>query len=130
MTCTKAYEELSSQLIVSDLGLEEAVECFAYGSFDDFPHPNTKELKLFDGAMQHLQKYAEMVREGSGDMNAKRRKRAAAAGHLESALNALGHLSVKGREKMSKLQVFLIQYITERISALARSLESGGSDEL
>ena len=63
-------------------------------------------------------------------MNAKRRKRAAAAGHLESALNALGHLSIKGREKMSKLQQFLIQYITERISALARSLESGGSDEL
>ena len=68
MTCTKAYDELSSQLIGSDLGLEEAVECFAYGSFDDFPQPNTKELKLFDGAMQHLQKYAEMVRERAREM--------------------------------------------------------------
>ena len=60
---------------------------------------------LTDSLAQHLQKYAEIAREGSGDV-----KRA--AGHLESALGALGELSIKGRDKMSKLQQTVCRHLT------------------
>lgn len=128
MTCRKAYDALSEQLLESDLGMEEAVECFAYASIDDFPQPNTKEFKLFDRAMQHLQQYAEMVREDTGDMSKHIHKKA--AGHLASAISSLGDLSSsKNADQMSLLQQFLVRYLIERISNLAKIFDAG-SDEL
>ncbi|KAL7552640.1 hypothetical protein ACHAWF_015868 [Thalassiosira exigua] len=128
ITCKKAYEELSRELLEHfDMGLEEAVECFTYADFEDFPRPDTKEFKAFDGAMRHLQKYAEMAREKSGE--ATKGARAKAAGHLSAATEALMNFKSSSGDKMSRLQLFLVRYMLERISDLAAQVE-GGSDEL
>lgn len=133
MTCHKAYDILSDELIQhhlageSDMGLEEAVECFVYANMEDFPVPNTREFQAFDGAMDHLQKYAEIAR-GKGDIS-KKATRTKALKHLNSANESLLNFQSKYRDSMSKLQLFLVGYIVERVRALANQLESE-SDEL
>ena len=156
MTCRRAYHELSSRLIAGPggataddddgPGLEEAVECFAYADIDDFPRPGTGEFRSYRGAVRELEEYAKIAREASGREGADgggggdRKRRVANAGavrargsrHLTSAFERLIDFQSQHRGEMSKLQVFLVGYILERIQNLINRLEVEGieSDEL
>ena len=149
MTCRRAYHELSSRLILGleeatadddGLGLEEAVECFAYADIDDFPRPDTVEFRSYHGAMRELEEYAKISRGASGREDAdggggggrKRRVanasvvRARGSRHLTSAFEKLIDFQSRHRGEMSKLQVFLVRYILERIQNLINRLEVEG----
>lgn len=128
ITCQKAYDALSTMLLMNqqdnELGLEEAVECFPYADMEDFPLANTKEFQIYHGAMQHLEKYAESAQkvEDVSDMGKGECKRAAK--HLTSAIETLMNFKSSYRDDMSKLQLYLMGYIIERISILATELEN------
>jgi len=128
ITCRKAYDTLSTELIGhSDMGLEEAVECFPYASIDDFPQSNTKEFQVFHGAMSHLDKYMEIVRANRGEVIGSS-ARTRAVKHLAAAMETLMIFQRSNRENMSKLQLFLVGYILERITNLAIELERGSGE--
>ena len=100
---------------------------------DDFPRPGSKENELFHGAMQQLEKYAEIMRKhGGGEIrgiSSGERKRAAK--HLASAIETLMNFKSKYGDDMSRLQLHLIGYILQKITALSSKLENGsGGNEL
>lgn len=122
ISCRKAYETLSNELVKnSDVGLEEAVECFPYAHLDNFPLPNSMESRAFDGAMGQLQKYMEVVKANSGGV-VNTGASTKAAKHLTAAMEALVDFRSNSRDDMSKLQVYLIGYILERIASLRSKL--------
>lgn len=134
MTCKEAYRTLSTELVEhgEDMGLEEAVECFPYGSIDDFPSSGTKEFKVFHGAMGYLEKYMEVIQGNNeaktGISNSARKK---AAKLLTAAIETLMEFRLSYREKMSKLQLFLLGYIIERTKNIRTKVEaSNGNEEL
>lgn len=122
ITCKQAYETLSAEIVKqhTDMGLQEAVECFVYASFDDFPLPNTNEFQAFDGAMKNLQKYAEIAG-GKQDITKKGTLNKAIK-YLQSAIEGLLNLQSKYRYNMSQLQLFLVGYIVEKITAISTQL--------
>merc|ERR1711957_5350 len=98
-------------------GLEEAVECFPYASMENWPSSDTKEFQMFHTAMGYLEKYTETVQGGSKrGTNMKHSARKKAAEHLTAAVETLVNFRSSYIEKMSKLQLFLVGYILERIT--------------
>mmetsp|Transcript_16581 Transcript_16581/g.30004 ORF Transcript_16581/g.30004 Transcript_16581/m.30004 type:complete len:328 (+) Transcript_16581:25-1008(+) len=127
ISCRKAYNTLSTELIEnSDVGLEEAIECFPYASVDDFPLSNSKEEQVFHGAMEQLGKYMEVVRANSGEVNNSARTKAVK--HLTAAIETLMKFTSSNRGNMSKLQIYLIGYIIERIEHLRAQLGVGNGE--
>jgi len=131
MTCKEAYGTLSADLVEhgEEMGLEEAVECFPYASIDDFPLSDTKEFKVFHEAMGYLEKYVAVIQGKSKEelgMNNSARKKAAK--HLTAAMETLMNFRLSYRQNMSKLQLFLLGYMLERIRNLHTKLESGNEE--
>eukprot|EP00584_Thalassiosira_punctigera_P004295 CAMPEP_0172531776 /NCGR_PEP_ID=MMETSP1067-20121228/5039_1 /TAXON_ID=265564 ORGANISM="Thalassiosira punctigera, Strain Tpunct2005C2" /NCGR_SAMPLE_ID=MMETSP1067 /ASSEMBLY_ACC=CAM_ASM_000444 /LENGTH=332 /DNA_ID=CAMNT_0013316191 /DNA_START=22 /DNA_END=1020 /DNA_ORIENTATION=- len=134
ISCKKAYETLSNELVeYGDVGLEEAVECFPYAHLDDFPKQGSKEYNEFHKAMEHLEGYAAQAararRPGEVMTGAALNR---AKDHLSSATEALANFRSSHREQMSRLQIYLVGYVMDRIKNLSAKLEGGGngSDEL
>mmetsp|Transcript_26046 Transcript_26046/g.62537 ORF Transcript_26046/g.62537 Transcript_26046/m.62537 type:complete len:355 (-) Transcript_26046:89-1153(-) len=135
ITCKKAYNTLSNELVEhSDMGLEEAIECFPYAHMDNFPLPNSREHQVFDGAMERLEKYMGVVRSNSGGEIMSNSARTKATKHLTAAIEALMNFKSSNRNELSKLQVYLMGYMLERITNLRNKLEGenkhGNYDEL
>ncbi|KAL7540931.1 hypothetical protein ACHAXR_012624 [Thalassiosira sp. AJA248-18] len=138
MTCQKAYSMLSNQLVEnSDMGLEEAVECFSYAHMDNFPKPNSKEYQEFGKALVHLQKYMEVVRANSGEALSKNNSaRTKAEKQLTAAIETLTNFQSKHRggntseDTMSQLQIYLVGYIIQRTKDLRTKLNGDRNDEL
>lgn len=123
-TCTEAYETLSSQIqseSISPPGIEDAAQMFLYSAMNDFPFPDTKEMTIWIHAMEYLESYATMVREGNevGAISGKRKGQT----YLLAAQQELEQFQKLGSGKMSELQKYLLDIITGRIQLLMTAME-------
>lgn len=129
-TCKDAYETLSQQIrkeTTSPPGIEDAAEMFLYSSIDEFPPPNSKEFNIYQRAMEYLEMYAKMVREGTANGEISGSKKGQT--YLLAAQQELDNLKAGYSGKMSELQVYLIDIILGRIQFIMASMETE-SDEL
>ena len=129
-TCKDAYETLSQQIrkeTTSPPGIEDAAEMFLYSSIDEFPPPNSKEFNIYQRAMEYLEMYAKMVREGTANGEISGSKKGQT--YLLAAQQELDDLKSGYEKKMSELQVYLIDIILGRIQFIMTSMETE-SDEL
>lgn len=129
-TCKEAYETLSTQIrqeTTSPPGIEDAAEMFLYSSIDEFPIPNSKEFNIYQRAMEYLDMYAKMVREGSaqGDISGSKKGQT----YLLAAQHELDSLKSRYKSKMSELQVYLVDIIMGRIQVILTAMDSE-KDEL
>lgn len=128
-TCKDAYQTLSTQIRqekTSPPGIEDAAEMFLYSSIDDFPKPNSKEFNIYQRAMEYLDMYAKMVREGtaSGGMSGSKKGQT----YLLAAQQELDSLKSGYEGKMSELQVYLIDIILGRIQIILAAMEAEGGE--
>jgi hypothetical protein len=128
-TCKEAYETLSHQIQqekTSPPGIEDAAEMFLYSSIDEFPIPNSKEFNIWTRAMEFLEMYASLVREGNAQGGISGAKKGQT--YLLAAQAELDNLRKGYEKKMSELQKYLIDIILGRIQFLMTAMEAG--DEL